>query len=256
MLNYINSELFRISRNKKIYLFIGIVAALIAAMGAVLSAFGKDPEFPYATTAFALGNEYRSMNYLLLIVLVLSTYLDDNEYRQHTMKHSVAFGISRNTIYLARLIAQMIVSAVIYILMNVLLVGVSFTLLQHSNAGELNELLRAIVAGIPLFLAALAISHCFIMNTESIVSAESFAVSIILILPLIMNMLGRQLEFIEKLAYWLPYNLATPYFDENSMMQLVWNTPNGMLHCYLSGIAFFLFFSLMGIVFFQKREIK
>lgn len=256
MLNYINSELFRISRNKKIYLLIGITAVLIVAMGAVLAAFGKDPEFPYATTAFALGNEYRSMNYLLLIVLVLSAYLDDNEYRQHTMKHSVAFGISRNTIYFARLITQMIVSVVIYILMNVLLVGVSFTLLHHSNVGELNELLRATAAGVPLFLAALAISHCFIMNTESIVSAESFAVSIILILPLIMNMLGRQIEFIEKLAYWLPYNLATPFFDENSMMQLVWNMPNGMFHCYLSGIVFFLFFTFIGLVLFRKREVK
>lgn len=256
MLNYISSELFRISRNKKLYLLIGIVAVLIVAMGAVLAAFGKDPAFPYATTAFALGNEYRSMNYLLLIVLVLSAYLDDNEYRQHTMKHSVAFGIGRRTIYLARLFSQMIVNAVIYILMNVLLVGVSFALLQHSNVGELNELLRAMAAGIPLFLAALAISHCFIMNMESAISAETYAVAFILILPIIMNMLGRQVELIAKLAYWLPYNLAAPFFDENSMLQLVWNVPNGMLHCYLSGLIFTVIFTVAGVAVFQKREVK
>ena len=29
MLNYINSELFRISRNKKLYILVGVVAALI-----------------------------------------------------------------------------------------------------------------------------------------------------------------------------------------------------------------------------------
>lgn len=256
MLNYINSELFRISHNKKLYLLLGIVAALIIAMGVVLSVFGKDPKFPYATTAFALGNEYRSMNYLLIIVLVLAAYLDDNEYRQHTMKHSVAFGINRSTIYLARFFAQIIVSAVIYILMNVLLVGVSFSLLQHSNMGEMNELLRAMTAGIPLFLTALAISHCFIMNMESIISAETYAIAIILILPMIMNMLGKQVDIIAKLAYWLPYNLATPFFNESSVLQLTWNIPNGMWHCYLSGLLFTVIFTVAGLAFFRKREIK
>lgn len=256
MFNYIKSELFRISRNKKLYILLTVIAVLILAMGVVLALFGKNSAFPYATTAFALGNEYRSMNYLLLIVLLLSAYLDDNEYRQHTMKHSVAFGISRNTIYLARLFAQMIVSAVIYILMNVLLVGISFAFLKHSNVGELNELLRAMTAGIPLFLAALAISHCFIMNMESVVSAETFAISIILILPLIMNILGRQVELIAKLAYWLPYNLASPFYDESSMIQLVWNMPNGMWHCYLSGLTVTIIFIVAGLVFFRKREVK
>ena len=75
MLNYINSELFRISRNKKLYILVGVVAALIIMMGVVLAGFGKDSDFPYATTAFSLGNEYRSMNYLLLILLILAMYL-------------------------------------------------------------------------------------------------------------------------------------------------------------------------------------
>ena len=121
MLNYINSELFRISRNKKLYILVGVVAALIIMMGVVLAGFGKDSDFPYATTAFSLGNEYRSMNYLLLILLILAMYLDDNEYKQHTMKHSVAYGIGRHTIYIARFVAQIIVSAVIYMVMNILL---------------------------------------------------------------------------------------------------------------------------------------
>ena len=134
--------------------------------------------------------------------------------------------------------------------------GVSFALLQHSNVGELNELLRAMTAGIPLFLAALAISHCFIMNMESTISAEIYAIAIILILPMIMNMLGKQVELIAKLAYWFPYNLATPFFDENSMMQLVWNIPGGMLHCYLSGLIFTIYLTVVGLTIFQKQEVK
>ena len=46
MLNYINSELFRISRNKKLYILVGVVAALIIMMGVVLAGFGKDSDFP------------------------------------------------------------------------------------------------------------------------------------------------------------------------------------------------------------------
>lgn len=256
MLNYINSELFRISRNKKLYILIGVVAALIIMMGVVLAGFGKDPDFPYATTAFSLGNEYRSMNYLLLILLILAMYLDDNEHKQHTMKHSVAYGIGRHTIYIARFVAQIIVSAVIYMVMNILLIGVSFALLQHSNSGELNELLRAMVAGIPLFLATLSICHCFIMNMESIVTAETCALSLVLVLPIIMNLLSKQVNFIAKLAYWHPYNLATPFLDHNSVMQLTWNMHNGMWHCYLSGIVITLVFTIMGLTFFKKKEIK
>lgn len=257
MFDYVRSELFRISRNKKLYMLVGIFLVLIAAMGIVLASFGKDPNFPYATTAFALGTEYRGMNYLLLIVLLLSAYLDDNECRQHTMKHSVAYGICRKTIYIARFLAQIIVSVMIYLLMNVALVGISFALLKHSSVGELNELFRSMMAGMPLFLAALAISHCFLMNMESVVSAETFGIFFILILPEIMNLLGKQLSVLEKLAYWMPYNLAAPFINmETSRIQLTWDVPGGMLDCCLSGIVFTMIFTMIGLVMFQKREIK
>ena len=172
------------------------------------------------------------------------------------MKHSVAYGIGRHTIYIARFVAQIIVSAVIYMVMNILLIGVSFALLQHSNSGELNELLRAMVAGIPLFLATLSICHCFIMNMESIVTAETCALSLVLVLPIVMNLLGKQVNFIAKLAYWHPYNLATPFLDHNSVMQLTWNMHNGMWHCYLSGTVITFAFTIMGLTFFKKKEIK
>lgn len=256
MKNYVNSELFRMLHNKKLYLLIGAAAALITAMGVVLAAFGKDPDFPYATTAFALGNEFRSMNYLLVIVSVLAMYLDDNEHRQHTMKHSAAFGISRMTIYIARFLAQVIAGVVIYVLMNLLLVGVSFALLKHSNSGEVTELFRAMAAGIPLFLSALAVTHCFLMNTESAVSAETYAVLFLLLLPVILELLGKQVGLIARLSYWHPYHLAAPFLDEHAMVQLTWNLPGGMRDCFLSGTVLTLVFTAAGLDAFQKRELK
>ncbi len=257
MLSYIRSELFRFFHNKKLYLLIGSLAVLIAAMVSALVFFEKTQVFLNATTAFALGAEYKSMHYLLVLILVLSMYLDDNEHRQHTMKHSAAFGISRGTIYLARYLSQLIAAAVIYILMNILLTGLSSAFLQHSNVGEGAELLRAMAAGLPLFLAALAVSHCFLMNVESQTSAATLAISVILVLPSIMNLLGKRLDLIKELAYWHPYNLAAPFADmENQVMELTWNAAGGMGHCYLSGIVCTLIFTAAGLSAFRRREIR
>lgn len=218
--------------------------------------FGLDPDFSYATTAFSLSNIYRSINTLLLITLVLSIYLDDNESRQHTVKHSIAFGISRKTVYLGRLITQVITCTVVYLFMNLLLMALSFALLHHSNAGETGYLMRALGAGLPLLLAALSISHCCIMNTQSPVSAATACLLILLLLPKAMNLLAKRVAFFSRAAYWHPYNLATPDVDSSGSLLLSWDSNTGMGNCYIAGLVWMLLFIILGTIIYRNKEIK
>lgn len=256
MRNYIKSEMYRFFCGKRMYAAFGIATGLILAMVLVLAYFGREPGFPYDTITFALGNEYNSINYLLLIVLFFAAFLDDNECKQHTKKHSIAYGISRKKIYFSRFISQSIVCAGFYILANLILVILAYMFLENDNAEAVETLIRSSIGAFPLFLAALSIAHCFIMNIENTITAEIYAIGIILIIPEIFNRIGMKVEIVEKLSYWFPYNMAAPFINNNSVLSLTWNTSRGMFNCYIGGGIFMLFFLLLGRYMFEKKEIK
>ncbi len=256
MSNYIKSELYRFFCGKRMYRLFGVVLGLIIAMVLVLAYFGHEPGFSYDTVSFALGNVYNSVNYLLLVVLFLAAFLDDNESKQHTKKHSVAYGISRTKIFFSRFLSQGLICLGFYITFNLVLVVLSYLFLENDHAGAIETLIRTSIGAFPLFLAALATAHCFIMNIENVVTAEGFSIGVILILPSILNMLGMKVEFIKKISYWFPYNLATPFLNDDSVLSLTWNTSRGMLNCYIAGILFMVFFLLLGRYMFEEKEIK
>lgn len=253
MVNYIRSEIYRTIKNRNFKIMFVIFAVLIVASVVVLNNMMKvDSTFRYGNTRFALGNIYMQMTMIFTVVVVFSAIMDNAECTNSTIKHSVSFGISRNTIYIGRFIVQAIVGILVYILMFILLISLSFLLLKHSNVNEINIYIRVTIGSATCLLAVLAVTHFFLMNIKNQAIALTFPVIIMVVAPGIINMIGRKVEIIKSIAYYLPYNLVG--FDSELVQG------GSGIKVYLIplavGLVWIVTFILSGIYVFNKKEIK
>lgn len=253
MINYIRSEFYRTLKNRNFKIMCGIFAALIVALVMInYSMTIVEPGFRYGNTRFILGNIYAQMTMLFTVIVAFSAIVDNSEYDNKTIKHSIAFGIDRNTIYLGRFIVQAILGILVYVVMSVLLITLAFTFLEHSNANEINHYIRVSIGGGTCLLSVLAVTHFFIMNNDNIIFGLIFPVIIMVIVPSVLNMIGRKIDVVMKIAKNLPYNLIDFHGD------LVQGTGgvSSYLMTSLIGLIWIVIFILWGMYLFNKKEIR
>lgn len=254
MMNYIRSELYRSVKNRNlkcaIIVFTGMILLL---MGAIVYLNQSSPNFPYANTRYALGNIYKEMPVMMVVLIFISALIDDSEYRNHTLKHSVGYGIPRNTIYIGRYIVQAIVCTVIYAAMSALLCILSFALLEHSNVGELEGLIRVSIGGYTCLLATLALTFCFLMNFENQSVVIAYSVVITIVVPIIINQLSTKFQFARWIARYLPYNQLA---FAGPLVQAQGSAIPVCLEATLIGLGWMAAFLIIGMLSFQKKEVK
>lgn len=253
MANYIKSEFYRVLRIRNIYILISICGGLMISLVLVLKHFGLNPNFPYSNTRFALSNLYGMMNYMLMAAVVFSVFMYDNEEKQHTMKHSVAFGIPHYVIFIGRFLVQVVVCIFTYLILVGVYTALCYALLKHENVGELATLIRVSIGSFTSLLAALAIAHFFFMILENQSVAMVWTVSVLVILPGIGNLLGRKVDLIEKLMKFFPINIVS---WGGPLVSVDGNATTVILKCFLIGGVWLVGFLVAGIVKFQGKELK
>lgn len=254
MINYMKSELYRSLKNRNLKIMMAIFLSLLTAMVLVLYYYRMtDATFRYANTRFALGNIYTSMTLVLILTMMISAIIDDGEYKNHTMKHSVAFGVSRTTIYMGKFFVQAIVCVIVYVIITAFLTGISFLFLVHSNVGEVAILARISVDCLTCLLAGLTISYFFIMNSENQMIGATWGMVVIMGLPVVCNLLGRKVEMVEKIGSILPYNLIS---YDGKVISSNGSNMGAAVNTSVIGVIWIAAFLLIGLVTFQKKEIK
>mgnify|MGYP000992895163 CR=1 FL=1 len=253
MLNYIKSECYRTVRNRNFKILVGVCALLMAALVVVLKLFSATPTFPYANTRFALSNLYMQMNLLLGVTIVVSTFLHDNEEKHHTIKHSAAFGIPRTVIFMGRFLVQALVSILIYLVLVGGFTVLSFGLLQHSNAGELEGVLRVSLGSFTCLLTGLAVSHFFLMFAENQSTAMVSALVVLIMIPSIGNLLGRKVMLVKSLMEFFPLNVIS---DGGPLVEGEGDIATVIMKSLLIGAVWLVAFLVLGVIRFQKKEIK
>lgn len=253
MLNYIKSECYRALRNRNFKILVVVCALLMAAMVVVLKFSSSTPTFPYANTRFALGNIYMQMNLLLAVTIVVSAFMHDNEEKYHTIKHSVAFGIPRTVIFMGRFMVQAIASILIYLVLVGGFTALSFGMLHHQNAGELTSLINVSLGSFTCLMAGLAVTHYFLMITENQSTAMVSALTVLIIVPTIGNLLGRKVALIQKVMELFPLNVIT---YGGPLIEVEGDVNMGIIKSLLIGACWLAAFLALGVIRFQKKEIK
>jgi hypothetical protein len=257
MINYLKSECYRILHYKWTYLFILICSALLVSMNVLLSIVKlNDANFPYATTQFAFSFVYGSMLVIFLLCMAVSGFIFGNEYSNHTMKNSISYGITRGTVFIGKLLVQILYSIVAFSIIIGIFVASSYLLLKHSDVNYLFTLLETSFICLPLFLSALAVTNCFLFVIENNGGATAACCGIMLFLPLVSNLLGMKFMIFKNLSKVLPYNMINAISFQQNKIQLLWSGTQGICNYWIIGIAELIMFTLLGYILIYKKEIK
>lgn len=256
MLNYIKSECYRILHSKEIYLITLILSALTVLMNLLLYLFSTSADFPYSNVRYSLNMLTGNLNMMMCAAWLVACFTFGDEHKNGTLKNVVAYGISRNTFFMGKIIVGAIMSLVSMAVVLLFYIGSAYLLLQGREMEPLWQLLKGVGASLPSALASLVLAvllNC-LLKKESL--AALLWVVIIVGLPAVSFYLGLKVDLINKAAEWMPYN----FFRFEAAVNLtdyacLWNTPDGLAKCLLAGLAGIVIFYVSGILLFRKKDI-
>lgn len=244
MLSYLKSELYRLSYKKSIYGLLA-VSALFPVLMVFLTVSVQSKE--YTNTEFVFRFTWMSYNLLFLIIPVIVGMIFSDEYKDKTLKNTVAYGINRNTVFFGKLVVEFLLIATSGILAYAALTISAFSLLPNNGTSNLEILTKSILGVLPLCLAALGVSHCLSVITKNMLShIVSYVIFMLAIPNLVMNLAGF-IPVLNSITFLLPYIAISKY---------VWLQPNGLFLCWGLGTTYFLAAGLVGTGLFAKSEIR
>ena len=135
MLNYLRSEWYRILHGREIYLFTGVLCAIVLAANVILWAMAHTPDFPYATVRFSLSNLISMMGLLFLMAGLLVWVLFGDDRANGTLKNALAYGLSRRGLFVGKCLVSVVLGLISMAVVLAVYIG-SATLLLEGPAAE------------------------------------------------------------------------------------------------------------------------
>lgn len=253
MMNYIKSEFYRVTRTGSIYLLTGILVLLTLTLNFCLYFFSAR----YTTSSFSYSFLVSNPMVFGSMGAVIGFLLYEGNKRDGNLKNTVSFGISRTAVFLGECIVSVATSVLVMVIVLGVWIGSVLVLLPQTGPVTLNDVLSEVPA---VFLIAAA---CIISALVCVNFFEKASVGIMVWLVIwfltdkVILYLGMRFAFFYRIAMWLPGNFFGINQQHVNLSQCitVWDTPDGMLKCLISGIAGTLIFTLSGIALLRKREL-
>lgn len=256
MLNYIKSECYRAFHSKRVYLTAGLMAGLIFLYHVVLYLFQRyTPTFRYGTTSFSFSYLVSTpMVYCYLAFLIVAV-LYESDAKNGTHKNSVAFGISRTSLFIGKCATSLITALIILISTLAVYLASAFLLLEHTGPVTVADLFLEIPAVSLVAVSALILGVFFLEFFDKTTTAILTWFVIMLFLPKIILYLSMKLTFLWPVALWLPANFFSVemYVNMENCMT-VWDTAAGMMKCLICGGVSILLFGLISILCLRRKE--
>lgn len=257
MLNYTKSELYRVFHGKELYRVTGVMAGLTVLMNLVLFGFKTfTTDFPYGVVRFSLNNLIGSMLALALAGAVVTTFLFADEHKNGTLKNVVSYGISRTEFFTGKCIVCSIASFFSMIMVYIVYVGGAYLLLDEKDLQPAQELLVGTAALMPVAIAFVVLAVMLYCMFKKEGTAVLIWWAILWAIPTACNLIGLKVDSFAKIASWMPWNYLNSEVTANmSGYDCLWNTPEGLGKCIISGLIGLVIFYMAGILFFRKKEI-
>lgn len=259
MLNYIKSEVYRNINTKGNYIFLFGSIGFVIFINVALGLYAKsNVNFSSGNTEFSLSSFYTNIGILLCICVPLVSLIYGQEFKNHTLKNSIAYGISRSQIYLGKFLMEVIISTINLVLISSVYVIVAYLMLEDSGIVYLKDFIQAIVACFPLLLVSLTVSHCFYFIFDNERGVGITWTIIMIVIPLLTSIAGRKIYVLGQIAKWMPWNMVgNAEYDEISKRFIMsWSSQEGFIRCFLVGAIWLAIFYTLGLLVFKKKEIK
>lgn len=257
MLNYVKSEWYRVTHVKDMYFFTGILAILSVLFNIVLYLFSKmEVGFPYGTVSFSLSFLAADMTMLFLVgAIIIALYFTNN--KNGVMKNAVAFGISREKILIGKGLVSAVVSLCSLVVILAAYIGSAVLLLEQGVAPEaIPSLLKGIASLLVMAVASEILAIALFDYFENSVVGYITWYLVISVIPKLIGLLGLKFDFVNRVASWMPANyLRNEVFINMSGWSALWDTPEGVAKCLISGGIGLLVFLLAGMGLCKKQEV-
>lgn len=258
MLNYIKSEFYRVFHGKDIYIFTAVVSGLTLAINVILYLFNsRTANFPYGSIKYSLNILSSSMQILFLGSLLVTTSLFTDEYKNGTLKNTIAAGISRSQFFAGKCIVSTVMSFLSMVVILIAYIGSAYLLLDNTGGITVLDRLAGVAVNIPMACAAviLTVALSCVFKKEGTAVVVAWMV-IMWGIPKLSFIFGLKVDWLGKAAEWMPWNYLT-YETSVDMTQYkcLWDTPEGLAKCLIAGTVGIIVFYLAGVIYFRKKEI-
>ncbi len=256
MINYIKSELYRISRMKGIYVLTVICFGLLLAMNLVLLFVGLDtPTFPYDTVKFSLGMVEGSVTVVFILTLCIGSIIFADELKNRTIMNSVAFGYSRLQIYFGKIIVALIVSVITLLTVLGIFTGCTFLMLENTGIDALLSMIKCYSVESLILVCGVvaAITIHFLINSGA--GAVWTWIGTFLGVPAIASLLAIKFNFFQRLSSWLAYTVSGLEVKDGDKVAMIYHTTEGARRCLLVGGIGTLVVIIAGVILLRKKEL-
>ncbi|MEA5019560.1 MAG: ABC transporter permease [Gordonibacter sp.] len=256
MLNYLKSEWYRISHGKEIYVFVGILCAIVLAANVLLRLMAATPDFPYATVRFSLSNVIASLGLLFFVAGIMVWVLFADEWKDGTFKNALAYGISRRNIFVGKCLVSVLVGLVGLMVVLVVYIGSAVLLLEGSTESVV-YLLKGVATALPFTIACVVLAVAVIATLPKLIVEIWVWLAIVSIIPAALNMIGLVFEPVAVVASWMPANFFAHevIINQSGTAQFLWDTPEGLTKCLVSGFVGVAVFAIVGLWRVEKTEL-
>ena len=258
MVNYMKSEWYRITHTKDIYVVTGALAGLTLFMNLVLFiSRQKLEDFKYGTTSFSLSCLISGMYILLLAGMGVAYVLFAGDLRKGIVKNAIADGISREKIFLGKCVIGTVAAVCSMVVVLSVYIGSAGLLLDNGIVHESVQIaLRSVGSILFMAIASLILMIVLISYFEREGMAVLVWWIIMSMIPTICDLVGRRIDFFKNISKWMPYVYLSDEVTANmSGWQCLWETPEGVAKCMISGALGIVIFLISGIVLCRKKDV-
>jgi len=247
MVNYVKSELYRLARKRGVHYL--LAACVLLPLLITLVTAGNEGDM-YSNTEFPFKFAMHSWSLLFFIVPLIVSLVVADDFTDGTLKNTVAYGVSRRTIFYGKWLGSLLLLVISWIVTYVVLTACVFMLLSNNGTSNFMAFTSSIMGILPLSLAALTVSHCLFYLLEKPTSHFVSYVVIMIIGPELYYFFSRSIASLAELVDRVP---LFPYAAANDF---VWLKPNGMLLCWIVGMVYILVAFLISSRLANTKEFK
>lgn len=250
MRDYLSAECYKAFRRKYFYIALAVCLVLEGTLlwGYWQSMVWGNINMDFYSTA--------SMIVMLLSVGMYATILTEDvvfsdQYKCNTMKNEVSYGLSRDRIFLGKLMVSALVSLLAAVVMVGFYVGGCWILFPHGEMdGTVWGLIGYCLAGaLPLWLGVQAlVNTCYFLVSSSTLAAF-LVVGIVGVIPSMLQAFGH---LFHPVFFDIRQFMPAIMLDQLKSMAFQWDYV-GL--CWLVGLVWMAVSITIGLLYFRKKEI-
>lgn len=247
MMNYLKSELYRLSRKKSMYLFLSL--CLVVPLIMTLMTLSANSE-NYTNTQFVFRFAQNAWSILIFITPIMVSLIQMDDFSDGTFKNMISFGLSRKTIFISKWLLSVLFLIVAGLLTYLTLTISVFTVLPNTGSGSYASFNASMLGVLPLVLAAVTVSHCICFLSGKIMMHALVYIFLMVLLP----------EFYYMYANIEPVLIAfvnkVPLFPFAALNDKLWQQQNGYLLCWALGLVYMFAAFLLSYRQVEVKEFK